>query len=130
MPTTGPRIQVALDETTYDVIRRLSKASRLSMSRICADVIDQAAPVMARSTKMLEAAAALSEEARDQLRRDIAKEEKVARRAYGQAFAALAATEAAIHAAKEGPGGLPRAGGPRPASTTRKPKTRRRTPGQ
>lgn len=129
MPTTGPRIQVALDDTTYRVIRRLSKAARLSMSRLCADVIEQAAPLMARSTKMLEDAARLSEEAKDQLRRDIAKEERVLTRATGQAFGALAATEEAIRKASRAPGGgEARARGREAAKTgIRRPP---RTPGQ
>jgi hypothetical protein len=109
MAATQPRIQVMVDATTHRVVKRLSKAARLSMSRICADVIEQAAPILARSVKMLEDAAKLSEEAKVQLRRDIAKEERIARTAYGNAMGALAETETVIRRAAASGGGEARA---------------------
>lgn len=110
MPATQPRIQVMVDATTLRVVKRLAKASRLSMSRVCADVIEQAAPLMARSVKMLEDAAKLSAEARSQLKRDLAKEEKIAVQALGTAMGALAETEKALRKAAGG-GGEARATG-------------------
>jgi hypothetical protein len=126
MPTTRHRIQVQVDPLTYRTISRLAKAGRMSMSRICADVIEQAIPVIGRSAKMLEDAARLSEEAKDQLRLDLAREEATARQAYGQAFNALAASEAAIRkaAGRATGGGEARARG-RPGAA----KPRRRSPG-
>lgn len=112
MAATQPRIQVMVDATTHRVVKRLSKAARLSMSRICADVIEQAAPVLARSVKMLEDAAKLSEEAKAQLKRDLAREEAIARKAYGSAFEALAATENAIQKAAGGGRAAPATGAP------------------
>jgi hypothetical protein len=131
MAATQPRIQVMVDATTHRVVKRLSKAARLSMSRICADVIEQAAPVLARSVKMLEAAAQLSEEAKVQLRLDIAKEERIARTAYGNAMGALAETEVAIRkAAGRAPGGgEARARGRPAAKPTGRHRRRTKTPG-
>ena len=110
MTRTLPRIQVAVTPDTDRIVTRLAKATRLSKSRICADVIEEAAPLMARSLKMLLDAAKLTEQARVELRKDIAREERIMQTAAGSAFGALAAAEAAI--AKAGGGRVAAASGP------------------
>jgi fructoselysine-6-P-deglycase FrlB-like protein len=131
VPTTGPRIQVALDDTTYQVLRNLSKVARLSMSRICSDLITEAAPLLARSAKMIEDAARLTEEAKDQLRLDLVREERIVTRAAGHAFGALASAEQAIKkAAGRAPGGRAAPARGRTAAKSTTPQRRPRTPGQ
>jgi hypothetical protein len=125
MPTTRHRVQVMLDQEHFETIRDLAKATRLSMSCICADVIGEAAPLLARSVQMVQDASRLTSESMAQLRLDIAKEERVLQRAAGQAFGALAGAEAAIRkAAGRAPGG--RAAGARGRLAA--PKPRRQSP--
>jgi hypothetical protein len=102
MPTKHRRVQVLLDPDDFAVVRDLARATRLSMSRICADVVGEAVPIMARSLAMLEDAARLTEEAKAQLRYDLRREERIAERAKVQAWGALAAAEAAIAKAGRG----------------------------
>jgi hypothetical protein len=118
MPTKQRRVQVMLEPEHFATVRDLAKATRLSMSRICADVIEEAAPIMLRSLAMLRDAARLTEEAKVQLRRDLTREERVLHRAQGQAFGALAAAEAAI--AKAGRGRAAAAPGPAKAGIRRR----------
>jgi hypothetical protein len=124
MPTKLRRVQVMLDPKHFDTLQALSKSTRLSMSRLAADVIEEAIPLLSRALAMLNDAAKLTEEAKTQLRRDLGKEERLVMRAQGQAYGALASAEAAIaKAARRGrAAGAP--GGPR-----RLPKPRGRTPG-
>jgi hypothetical protein len=121
MPTKRHRVQVMLAPEHFATLRDLAKAARLSMSRIAADVIEEAAPIMARSLAMLNDAATLTEEAKKQLRRDIAREERTMTRAASLAYGSLAATEAAIRKA----GGLTDAQRP-PAPRAPKAASRRR----
>jgi hypothetical protein len=102
MPTKHRRIQVLVRADTYRTVSKLAKVSRLSMSRICADLIEEAAPVLARARTMLDDAARLTDEARSTLRRDMGKAVKGAERAHGIAMATIAETEAAIRKAGGG----------------------------
>jgi hypothetical protein len=115
MPTPRPRIAVLLPLDQYEAVRDLAKATRLSMSRVIADVIEPAVPFLIRSTEMLRQSALLTEEAKFSLRRDLDKQEKVLMKAAGSAYHALAETEAAIKRA----GGGARSGPRQPARRRR-----------
>lgn len=102
MPTARRRIQVMLDEEQYEAVRDLAQATRLSMSRVVADVIEPAVPLLIRARKMILDASVLTTEAHQLLKHDLAVNERKAEKAAGHAYQALAETEAAIRRAGVG----------------------------
>lgn len=105
MPTTRHRVQVMLEPEQFEAVRDLAAATRLSMSRICADIITEATPLLNRAAAMTVAAASLTDEARALLKPGLERTEDQLIGNAARAYAALADTEAAIKRASRASGG-------------------------
>lgn len=68
MPTARPRIAVTLTEEQAQLLRRLKQLNGLSMSETVGDLIDAAAPILARTAHILELAAAAPDATKRELR--------------------------------------------------------------
>lgn len=67
MPTAKPRITVTMEQHSYDVLSRLSRAGGESMSALVAQFIEVSIPSLERLVVVLERAVSAPQEARDGL---------------------------------------------------------------
>lgn len=102
MPSTKPRVNLTLEPEAFATLTRLSKAAKLPRARLLADLLEEALPLMERSAAMLEQAATLSAEARDQLRAKVDQLDTQATAGAGQVFDAIAQAESVIREARAG----------------------------
>lgn len=75
MATSKPRITITLEPRTYEVVHRLAKLNRQSMSRVITDFLAVADGQMRRAVVILEAAAGASDQAREGVRQTLARAE-------------------------------------------------------
>ena len=68
MPTIKPRVQVTLEPSTHEVIKRLAELQGRSRGSIIAELLDEVGPALTRTVALLEAAAAAPEQVRSGLR--------------------------------------------------------------
>ncbi len=100
MPSTKPRVNLTLEPEAFETLTRLSRAAKLPRARLLSDLLEEALPLMERSALMLEQAATLSAEAREQLRTRAAALDAQAGAGFGQVVDAIAQAETAIRQAR------------------------------
>lgn len=123
MPTTLPRIAVTLTPQASAALRQLATLTRQSQSRIVGDLVEDAIPLMLKTSRMLHDAARLTSEAKAALRIDLAKHEVELQENAARALVTLAAADAAVEKARASDARSAR----RPASSAAA-APRRRTP--
>ncbi len=100
MATSKPRVNVTLEPEVYELLKRLSRLNGESMSKIIGDFLDSVTPVLARVADVLETAANVQDEARDDLRRIAEESERQFTPLYNQGMAffdgVMTETEAAL----------------------------------
>jgi hypothetical protein len=113
-------VQVTLTADEYETVRRLAFRTRQSQSKVIADLVHDAFPVLLRVADTLDAAASLTEEARAQLVSQAAVGEAKVQKLATQALTEWSKFEASVQAG-------------RPAvrsAAAGRPARRRKTPGQ
>lgn len=120
MPSSKPRVNLTLEPVAFETLTRLSKAAKLPRARLLADLLDEALPLMERSAVMLEQAATLSAEARQQLRHKVDGLDAQATAGALQVFDAITKAETAIRKARKA---APRSTRSVPAGGRRPPRT-------
>jgi hypothetical protein len=121
MPSSKPRVNLTLDPEAFATLSRLAKAAKLPRARILADLLEEALPLLERTATMLEAAGALSAEARAGLRLRVDALDSQASEGAAVVFDALAKAETAIKKAggdgRRGARSAPTGGRNRPPSS-------------
>lgn len=64
MPTAKPRINVVMEQPTYDVIKEFCLLSNRSMSSFLAETVEEAVPVLSKLIPLLRVAKDMSEHSR------------------------------------------------------------------
>lgn len=68
MPTKKPRFAITCNPTTHEVVSRLAVLQGKSRGAVVAELLDEVAPILARTVSLLEAAAAAPKQVKDGLR--------------------------------------------------------------
>lgn len=102
MATKKPRVAVTLNENTHEVIARLAEIQGRSRGAVIADLLNEVAPVMARTVALLEAAAAAPGQVKDGLRKTFEGLHADLLRSTGDSIVQMDMLLAAMEGAEEG----------------------------
>lgn len=113
MATKKPRIQVTLTNETADTVRRLASLSGKSASGIVGEILEDAAPTLARLCSTIETLRETAESQRSQLKLTLESQQARAEELLGSMMDVVAQTEKVVHQSTQDAGG--NEGGPRRA---------------
>lgn len=118
-----PRLQISLDPAALAVVRRLAKQQRAPASRVVSELIEEAAPLLARMAETLESLEATAKAHKDRIRGSLEASERKARSAALEVVTLLddLAAKARSDASEAGSGRVaaaPAAGAPPSAAAT------------
>ena len=133
-----PRLQISLDPAALEVVRRLARQQGSPASRVVSEVIEEAAPLLARMAETLEALEATAKAHKDRIRGSLEASERKARSAALEVVTLLddLAAKARSEASKDGSGRTapapaavpPSAAAPHPSNRGATPHRSRRQP--
>ena len=77
MPTTKKRLQITLSDDVYAQLKKLSKSSRMPMSKLVTSILDNVVPSLEAFAQIMEAAKTMSDEAPAAFAKDLEDAHKV-----------------------------------------------------
>jgi hypothetical protein len=89
MPTAKPRVQVTLSTPQHELLRRLAKLQKRSMSSVLEELFEQVYPVLERVAVVLQAAVRAQDSAKEGLRQSMEQGERELRPVLAQAMGQL-----------------------------------------
>lgn len=71
MPTAKPRVNITLDQDTYDTLKSFSEATGQSMSSVLGDMAKEAVPMLQRAVQLAEQLTQATTAHREAVRREV-----------------------------------------------------------